>query len=95
VDPKLNSILGWGNKNIRDGIVDMIAIGRQSFADPLLPKKVIAGHESEVNWCNACDQCCELMIRQQNVGCVAYNKDYAKSLAAARREQGPLGVLRT
>ena len=35
------------------------------------------------------------MIRQQNVGCVAYNKDYAKSLAAARREQGPLAVLRT
>jgi 2,4-dienoyl-CoA reductase-like NADH-dependent reductase (Old Yellow Enzyme family) len=95
VDPKLNSILGWGDKNIRDGIVDMIAIGRQSFADPLLPKKVISGHESEVNWCNACDQCCELMIRQQNVGCVAYNKDYAKSLAAARREQGPLAVLRT
>jgi hypothetical protein len=35
------------------------------------------------------------MIRQQNVGCVVYNKDYAKSLAAARREQGPLAVLRT
>lgn len=95
VDPDKTSLLAWGDKNIREGIVDMVALGRQSFADPLLPKKVIAGNQSAVNWCNACDKCCELMIRQQNVGCVAYNKDYAKSLASARKEQGPLAVLRT
>ncbi len=95
VDPEKTSLLAWGDKNIRSGIVDMIAIGRQSFADPLLPKKAITGHAADIQWCNACDQCCELMVRQQNVGCVAYNKDYAKLLASARREQGPLAVLRT
>ena len=32
-----SSLVYWGNKNISDGVCDMVAIGRQSLADPLLP----------------------------------------------------------
>jgi len=64
----------WANKNISEGVCDMIALGRQSLADCLLPKKLEEGREDEINWCVACDNCVELLIRQQNVGCVTYNK---------------------
>jgi len=40
VRPEEASLVYWGNKNIRDGVCDMVAIGRQSLADPLLPAKL-------------------------------------------------------
>ena len=43
------SLVYWGNKNIRDGVCDMVAIGRQSLADPLLPVKLEQGKETRSN----------------------------------------------
>ena len=63
-----NTTFFWGNKNIKDGVTDMIALGRQSLADPLLPKKYLEGREDEIKWCTACDNCIEFLIRQKNVG---------------------------
>lgn len=80
----------WGNKNINDGVTDMIAIGRQSFADPLLPLKYEEGREHEIKWCTACDNCIEFLIRQKNVGCAVYNKPYTKSLQDIRKAEGAL-----
>ncbi len=80
----------WGNKNIKDGVTDMIALGRQSLADPLLPKKYLEGRESEIKWCTACDNCIEFLIRQKNVGCATYNKPYTLSLQEIRRAEGNL-----
>jgi len=34
VDEEKNKLLWWGDKNIRNGVTDMIALGRQSIADP-------------------------------------------------------------
>ena len=45
-----NSLLYWGDKNIRDGVTDMVALGRQSFADPALPAKLMAGKMREIKW---------------------------------------------
>ncbi len=90
-----NSLLYWGDKNIRDGVTDMVALGRQSFADPALPAKLMAGQIREIKWCNACDNCIELLIRQQNVGCCTYNKPYVESLKAIRKEEGLLKAKRT
>ncbi|MBE0684543.1 MAG: 2,4-dienoyl-CoA reductase, partial [Anaerolineaceae bacterium] len=90
-----NSILYWGDKNIRDGVVDMIALGRQSFADPFTPAKLIAGKEKEVHWCTADDHCIELLIRQKNVGCCTYNKPYTEALQQVRKEEGMLKAKRT
>lgn len=77
----------WANKNIRDGYVDMVALGRQSFADPYIPLKLMEGKDREVKWCTACDNCIELLIRQMNVGCATYNKPYVEALQRARKEE--------
>jgi 2,4-dienoyl-CoA reductase-like NADH-dependent reductase (Old Yellow Enzyme family) len=80
----------WGNKNIRDGVCDMVAIGRQSLADPLLPAKLEQGREAEVKWCTVCDHCIEFLIRQVPVGCSTYEREYTQGLKELRREQGAL-----
>jgi 2,4-dienoyl-CoA reductase-like NADH-dependent reductase (Old Yellow Enzyme family) len=80
----------WANKNIRDGIVDMVAIGLQSRADSALPAKLEAGKAGEINWCTCCDKCVELLIHQMPVDCVLVNKDYARALAEAIKMEGKL-----
>ena len=66
----------------------MIALGRQSLADPKLPAKYLADKEDEINWCVACDSCAELLTQQENVGCVVYNKPYAEVLKECRKNKG-------
>ena len=85
----------WATKNISDGYVDMVAIGRQSLADSALPAKLEAGKADEINWCNVCDNCVELLIRQMPVACTTYNKEYAKALSDARKKEGKLKEKRT
>lgn len=85
-----SSLVYWANKNIRDGICDMIAIGRQSLADSLLPAKLEKGKPEEINWCTACDNCVEFLVRQQPVGCATYDKEYTSALQAIRKEMGKL-----
>lgn len=80
----------WGNKNIRDGVCDLVALGRQSLADPLLPRKLQEGRADEVKWCTVCDNCLEFLIRQDPVGCATYQKEYTRRLMEIRREKGRL-----
>jgi len=75
--------------------MDMIGLARQSFADPLLPKKLREGKEDEINWCTICDNCLELLIRQSQVGCSTFNKYYTDVLVKTRKEHGPLRIMRT
>lgn len=90
VDPKENTMLKVGAKNIEKGIVDMIGLGRQSFADPLLPKKLAEGKEDEIHYCTLCDNCLELLIRQEPIGCCTFNKYYTDVLVNVRKEKGRL-----
>lgn len=80
----------WGAKNIRDGVCDMISIGRQSLADPLLRAKLEAGREEDVNWCTCCDNCLEFLIRQVPVGCATHEDEYTQELKGVRQEKGRL-----
>jgi 2,4-dienoyl-CoA reductase-like NADH-dependent reductase (Old Yellow Enzyme family) len=89
------SIRYWGNRNIKDGVTDMIAIGRQSLADSAMAAKMKENRDDEVKWCTACDQCIELLIRQKNVGCCTYDKEYVEALRKIRREEGLLKAKRT
>jgi len=93
--PNKSSLTYWGEKNIKEGITDMIAIGRQSIADPELPAKLEEGKEDEIKWCTACDNCMELLIRQQNVGCCTYDKRYTKTLQEIRKKEGMLKEFHT
>ena len=85
-----NSLWYWGNKNIRDGVTDMICLGRQSLADSAVPLKLKEGREKDIKWCTACDNCIEFLIRQEPVACATYNKEWAKRLVAIRRSEGEL-----
>jgi len=90
VDPKDNTMFKVGAKNIERGIVDMIALGRQSFADPLLPNKLAEGKEEDIKFCTLCDNCLELLIRQEKIGCCTYNPFYTKALQGVREKFGRL-----
>jgi 2,4-dienoyl-CoA reductase-like NADH-dependent reductase (Old Yellow Enzyme family) len=90
-----SAMLNFGALNITKGYVDMIGLGRQSLADPLLPLKLREGREKEIHFCSACDNCLELLIRQKPVGCCTYNKYYTDILVKTRKELGKLKVART
>jgi len=90
VRPEENSMLKAGAKNIDKGIVDMIGLGRQSFADPLLPLKLEQGNEEGMKFCTLCDNCLELLIRQRPIGCCTFNQYYTDVLADVRKHSGKL-----
>lgn len=95
IEPETSSLFAMGARCIEDGMMDMVGLGRQSFADPLTPLKLIEGREDEIKYCTQCMNCEELMIRQQPVGCVAFNKPYAQRLLEIRRQMGKLKELHT
>ncbi len=88
--PEKNGLIYFGNYNIEHGNCDMIALGRQSLADPYLPKKYCDDKVEDIKWCVACDCCVELLIQQENVGCVVHNKPYTEVLKNCRATKGPL-----
>ncbi|HUX20060.1 MAG TPA: 2,4-dienoyl-CoA reductase, partial [Spirochaetia bacterium] len=89
------SLLYWAERNIREGVTDMIAVGRQSLADPYLPIKVKENRTKEIKWCTACDNCIELLIRQMNVGCATHEREYVLALREQRKLEGLLKAKRT
>ena len=95
VEESKSGLLPYGAQCIERGNVDMIGLGRQSFADPLLPLKLREGREDEIKWCTICDNCIELLIRQTGVGCSTYNPYYTDILVNVRKEKGKLQLKRT
>ncbi len=95
VEPEKSSMFAMGARCIEDGMMDMIGLGRQSFADPLTPLKLREGREDEIKYCNQCMNCEELMIRQMPVGCVMYNKTYTQLFKEMRAKFGKLAELHT
>lgn len=95
VEPEKSSLFAYGAQCIERGVLDMIALGRQSLADPLLPLKLQEGRENEIHWCTVCDNCLELLIQQSKVGCCTYDKRYTEELVKTRKEKGRLTVAHT
>ncbi|MDR1569470.1 MAG: 2,4-dienoyl-CoA reductase [Oscillospiraceae bacterium] len=95
IEPEKSSMFAMGTRCIEDGMMDMIGLGRQSFADPLTPLKLIEGREDDIHYCTQCMNCEELMLRQQPVGCVLFNKYYRDIFAKIRKEKGKLAELHT
>ncbi len=95
VTPEHSSLLSYGAQCVERGVVDMIGLGRQSFADPMLPKKVKEGKTDEINYCTGCDNCLELLIQQSKVGCCTFNKVYTEELVKTRKEKGRLKIAHT
>ena len=62
------------------GYSDFAGFGRQEFADPETPAKLLRGEEPR--WCVCCSGCTKLMVSQVNDGCSFYNEYYKKLLTA-------------
>ena len=90
IEPEKSSMFAMGARCISDGMMDMIGLGRQSYSDPLTPLKLREGKEDEINYCNQCMNCEELMIRQQPVGCMVFNKIYTDIFRETRKKFGKL-----
>lgn len=67
--------LSWAEENLSKGYVDFVGFGRQSFADPLFPRKLAEDPDS-VHWCTTCSGCSKLMAAGWNDGCVIYDPYY-------------------
>lgn len=95
VSPEESSLLHYGAQCIDRGVVDMLGLGRQSFADPMMPKKLREGKENEIKYCTVCDNCLELLIQQSKVGCCTFDKRYTEELVKTRKEKGRLKIAHT
>ena len=95
VEPEKSSLLQYGAQCVQRGVVDMVALGRQSFADPFLPKKLREDREDEIKYCTVCDNCLELLIQQSKVGCCTFDKRYTDELVKTRKEKGKLKIAHT
>ena len=84
-DPSKKSFVYWAEKNLKDGNVDLVGIGRQSLADPLFAKKIVSGEVDQVNFCTACGGCSILLKFQRQVGCTVYNEYYKEVLRSTRK----------
>ena len=78
------SLLYWAAKNINDGHVDLVGIGRQSLADPLFVKKVLSGDLDRIDYCIACGGCSKLLGGQARVGCSVHDAFYKQELKDLR-----------
>ena len=85
VRPEKNSLLFWGDKLIREGVTDMVALGRQSLIDPSVPRKLAEGREDEIKWCLGCDKCSILLVNPAVTGCIT-DPFYAKELQRIMKE---------
>ncbi len=85
VRPENNSLTFWANKNIREGVVDIVSLGRQSLADPYVPKKMAEGREPEIQWCVGCDNCTVFLVSQEGGGCAVYDKALSEKLKEIKK----------
>jgi 2,4-dienoyl-CoA reductase-like NADH-dependent reductase (Old Yellow Enzyme family) len=84
-DPAKRSFLHWAEKNLKEGVCDLVGIGRQSLADPLFAQKILAGKSSEVQYCLACGGCSLLLRSQAPTGCSIYSEYYRKRLKEVQK----------
>ena len=84
-DPARRSFLHWAEKNLKQGVCDLVGIGRQSLADPLFAQKILAGKSSEVQYCLICGGCSLLLRSQAQTGCSIYSDYYKKRLKEVQK----------
>jgi len=85
-EPSKKSLVYWAEKNLKDGHVDMVGIGRQSLADPLFARKILNGEVHSIHFCTACGGCSLLVRAQRQAGCTVYDEYYRDVLRQVKRE---------
>ncbi|MFC2065844.1 FAD-dependent oxidoreductase [Chloroflexota bacterium] len=97
---RLDPILG--ERLLRKGMADAIAMGRRLMADPELPKKLAEGRYEDIAPCTACITCNELNLRGDDVTCrinAALGKEGEYEIKPAKKRKkviivggGPAGM---
>ncbi|GAB4324801.1 MAG: NADH:flavin oxidoreductase [Promethearchaeota archaeon] len=75
-------------KNVAEGLVDFVGLGRQSLADPHFPAHLRAGDFGKIRWCVGDGACAALLGAQREVGCAVYERRHAKEFRDLRRHSG-------
>ena len=86
-EPFKRSFLYWAEKNLQDGVCDLVGIGRQSLADPLFARKILEKRTSEINYCIACGSCVLLLRSQAQTGCAIYSEFHKRILQELRKKK--------
>ncbi|MFH1650685.1 MAG: FAD-dependent oxidoreductase [Chloroflexota bacterium] len=97
---RLDPVLG--ERMLREGMADAIALGRRLFADPELPNKVAEGRPEDIAPCTACGTCGDRVVRYEPVVCqvnAAIGKEYESGITMAEKRKrvvvvggGPSGM---
>lgn len=66
---------------LQEGKADLIAMGRQIFADPDFPRKIQEGREKEVITCLSCRYCHRLYFQDKPIECVQRVKESRQAKA--------------
>jgi len=88
---------------LREGSADLVALGRQSIADPEFPKKVAEGNLEDIRWCISCNQgCIDRVFTGKQLSCLVNprvgREDEIHVVQALRRKKifviggGPAGL---
>lgn len=72
-------------QRLRAGYTDFVGLGRGSFADPLLPARLLA-HEPG-HFCTNCSICTKLMLGQYHSGCAVRDPYYKELFNEMRRAE--------
>jgi 2,4-dienoyl-CoA reductase (NADPH2) len=79
---------------IRDGLCDMVAMGRALIADPLMPEKVRSGREDRVVHCIACAQgCFDQLFKLEPVQCLCNPKAGHEAERRIEKTSEPMRVM--
>lgn len=94
--------LGYAAQVVKEGKVDLVAIGRSLLADPYLVKKTYQGCTKEIRRCIACNECVAMENKGWQVHCIInplLSNEYLDSVKPARTSKkavivggGPAGM---
>jgi len=76
-----------GAKALREGVCDLIGIGRQSLSDPGFARKLLSGEIDRIRWDTSCNQCAVSLRSGIHAGCVTYDRYYTERFKQLKREE--------
>ena len=71
-----DDLMEQSERQLRDGICDMVGFGRMWLAYPMFFKDYLSGVFDPKKCCLACSKCTELMRAKQVSGCAVFNEYY-------------------
>ena len=85
-----------GERILRNGMADAIAMGRRLMADPDLPRKLMEGRPEDIRPCMACTECMKPMQRYRPTSCrvnaaLGNELEYQIQPAARRKRVAVIG----